>query len=73
MKNCSPNYTQTTLTHTQMQEIQDDYEKNYHNIPFECSLTPLGVELFQKNNYPNMKLTVNITSMAVTIRKNSTT
>lgn len=56
MEDCLLNRTQPTLTHIQLQKIQDDYEKNYHNIPFECSLTPLGVELFQKNNYPNMKL-----------------
>ena len=39
-----------------MQKIQNDYEENYHDIKFECTLTKLGVELFYKNNYPNMHL-----------------
>lgn len=53
---CQFNSTQETLTHDQMQKIQNDYEKNYHYIKFECTLTKLGVELFYKNNYPNMHL-----------------
>ncbi|HIY91440.1 MAG TPA: WYL domain-containing protein [Candidatus Companilactobacillus pullicola] len=56
MEHCSLNRTHKTLTHEELKQIQDNYERNYHNIPFECDLTPLGVELFQKNNYPNMKL-----------------
>lgn len=49
---------QQTLTQQELAAIQATYEANYHDIPFECTLTALGVELFQKNNYPNMHLQV---------------
>lgn len=45
-----------TYTHLELKKFKDDYENTYHNIPFQCELTPLGQELFQKNNYPNMHL-----------------
>ncbi|WP_125589193.1 helix-turn-helix transcriptional regulator [Companilactobacillus jidongensis] len=43
-------------THLEMKQFKQNYENNYHNIQFQCELTPLGKELFQKNNYPNMHL-----------------
>lgn len=49
------NITQT-FTHQELHQFKLNYENTYHNIPFQCQLTPLGRELFQKNNYPNMKL-----------------
>lgn len=48
--------TQKTLNHEQLYQLKQNYEDNYHDIPFKCTLTPLGKELFQKNNYPNMQL-----------------
>lgn len=53
---CQTAPDQAILSHQQLAQLQIQYEANYHNIPFECTLTPLGVELFQKNNYPNMHL-----------------
>lgn len=43
-----------TLSRQELKKLQDDYENSYHTIPFQCQLTELGKELFQKNNYPNM-------------------
>lgn len=45
-----------TYTRLELKKFQQTYENNYHNIKFQCELTPLGRELFQKNNYPNMHL-----------------
>lgn len=42
--------------HTQLKQLQQAYDAQHHDVPFECSLTPLGRELVQKNNYPNMHL-----------------
>lgn len=48
------NHIEKTYTHLELKQFKQDYEDNYHNIKFQCELTPLGKELFQKNNYPNM-------------------
>jgi len=57
IKNCQINHEITnTFSRLELKRFQQNYENNYHNIPFECELTPLGRELFQKNNYPNMHL-----------------
>ncbi|MQS53463.1 helix-turn-helix transcriptional regulator [Companilactobacillus mishanensis] len=45
-----------TYSRIQLKNFQIEYEKTYHDIPFQCELTELGEELFQKNNYPNMRL-----------------
>lgn len=45
-----------TFSHQELQKFQQQYEQTYHDTLFECTLTPLGKELFQKNNYPNMNL-----------------
>lgn len=45
-----------TYTHLELKQFQQDYEDNYHDIKFQCELTPMGKELFLKNNYPNMHL-----------------
>lgn len=46
----------TTFTHLELKQFKNHYEDTYHDIPFQCHLTPLGKELYQKNNYPNMHL-----------------
>lgn len=57
IKQCALSSTsQKSLSHEQLYQLKQNYESNYHDIPFECTLTPLGKELFQKNNYPNMQL-----------------
>ncbi|WP_125714207.1 helix-turn-helix transcriptional regulator [Companilactobacillus kedongensis] len=48
------NSWEKSYTHLELKKFKQDYENNYHNIQFQCELTPLGRELFQKNNYPNM-------------------
>jgi len=57
IKTCqiSPEIT-TGYTRLELKQFQINYENNYHNIQFQCELTPLGLELFQKNNYPNMHI-----------------
>ncbi|MFD1472051.1 helix-turn-helix transcriptional regulator [Companilactobacillus mishanensis] len=45
-----------TYSRIQLKKFQIEYEKTYHDIPFQCELTKLGEELFQKNNYPNMRV-----------------
>lgn len=45
-----------TYGHSELKQFKENYENTYHNIKFQCHLTPLGRELFPKNNYPNMHL-----------------
>lgn len=57
IENCQLNQEITeTYTRLELKEFQKHYENSYHDISFQCELTPLGRELFQKNNYPNMHL-----------------
>ena len=57
IEQCQLNQTITqTYTRLELKQFQQTYERTYHNIKFQCELTPLGQELFQKNNYPNMHL-----------------
>ncbi|MFC6323141.1 helix-turn-helix transcriptional regulator [Companilactobacillus baiquanensis] len=57
LKEGIPSYTRKEL-----KSFQQEYEASYHNIKFQCELTSLGKELFQKNNYPNMHVkTINNT------------
>lgn len=44
------------FNHQDLKKIQEDYEENYHNIPFRAKLTSFGKELFLKHHYPNMRL-----------------
>ncbi len=54
---CQINHDKTnTYTHLELKAFKQEYENNYHNIKFQCELTAVGQELFQKNNYPNMHL-----------------
>ncbi|MEP9853015.1 WYL domain-containing protein [Staphylococcus aureus] len=46
-----------TYTREALADFQNNYEATYHDIPFKCKLSSFGVELFLKNNYPNMELT----------------
>ncbi|KRM58580.1 helix-turn-helix transcriptional regulator [Secundilactobacillus malefermentans] len=48
----------TTYSRLELQQIQDQYENKFHNIPFRCRLTAYGKELFLKHHYPNMHLEV---------------
>lgn len=48
--------TPAPYTRAQLQQQQLAYDHGHHNMAFECELTPLGRELVQKNNYPNMFL-----------------
>lgn len=45
-----------TYSQAELSQLQQDYEQQYHDIPFKCRLTAFGKELFLKNNYPNMTL-----------------
>ena len=56
IEDCSIITTIKTYTHQELGQFKQHYEKTYHDILFQCKLTPLGQELFQKNNYPNMHL-----------------
>ncbi|KJW13380.1 helix-turn-helix transcriptional regulator [Levilactobacillus spicheri] len=39
-----------------LDRFRRDYDAHHHDVPFRCTLTPLGRELVQKNRYPNMHL-----------------
>lgn len=54
IEECSIEENIAAYSHFELKKFQQAYENNYHDIPFQCQLTPLGKELFQKNNYPNM-------------------
>lgn len=45
-----------SFSEEEMLSFLRQYEEVFHDIPFECQLTPYGKELFLKRHYPNMEL-----------------
>lgn len=43
-------------THADLQQRQRTYDRDHHNVAYECTLTPQGREMVERNNYPNMHL-----------------
>lgn len=47
-----------TVSLTELDQSQAEYDKTFHDIPFKCRITSQGKELFLKNHYLNMELEV---------------
>ncbi|RRK09689.1 WYL domain-containing protein [Lactiplantibacillus garii] len=44
------------FTHATLKQREAAYNQQHHNVAYKCKLTPLGKEMVQRNNYPNMHL-----------------
>ena len=52
----TPVKTSAPYTHATLAARERTYDQQHHNVAYRCALTPLGREMVERNNYPNMHL-----------------